>query len=135
MNGKIMIFLLILALLFVLVYCKKRGGGTARKGGNTKKTGSVKKSGNVRKYGHKNATRKVFNKGKKIPGKNPQKYRKDAYNNVIKFKDYGKNIKTGWHIDHIQPKSKNGSDNIKNLQPLQSRKNMQLGNKIYKKHV
>jgi len=39
----------------------------------------------------------------------------------------------GWEIDHIKPKSKNGSDNIRNLQALKTSTNRQLSNSIVKK--
>jgi hypothetical protein len=35
----------------------------------------------------------------------------------------------GWHIDHIKPSSKGGSDNPRNLQALQAHANMSKGNK------
>lgn len=79
--------------------------------------------------------RQVFNKGYKISGKNPKEYRKDAYGNTLKFSDYGKNKPTGWHVDHIKPKSKGGADTLKNYQPLQAQKNMSLGNSTNKKSL
>jgi 5-methylcytosine-specific restriction endonuclease McrA len=82
----------------------------------------------------KEPKKKVWNMGFKCHNLNPKFYRKDAYGNILFYFDYGKNKKSGWNIDHIKPKSKGGSDNIGNLQILQTRKNKQLGNDSLKAH-
>jgi hypothetical protein len=82
-------------------------------------------------YKDSDCTDKLFHLAKKIPGKDPDKVRKDPYNNnTIYRKDYGKNTLHGWQKDHINP---DGSDNIRNLQALQSSKNESLGNSKVKK--
>jgi len=45
----------------------------------------------------------------------------DVYGNSIRYQDYG-NVKSqwGWDIDHKKPKASFGTDNLNNLQPLQS---------------
>jgi len=61
---------------------------------------------------------KVWNKAKKIAWKNPDAWRKDAYGNKIRYGSYGTKGKFGWELDHKHPKSKGGSDKLRNKQPL-----------------
>lgn len=77
--------------------------------------------------------KKVWEKAKKIPGKDRTKYRRDPYNNVLRYESYGKNSKMGWDIDHIVPLSRGGSNNIRNLQALQIAENRRKGNTLKKK--
>lgn len=86
-------------------------------------------------YGKSECKNAVWNKMPTIKGKSPDIYRKDAYNNILTYNSYGKDTKTGWNIDHIKPKSKGGSDNIRNLQALQTFKNKSLGNTTSKKSI
>ena len=69
----------------------------------------------------------VWNKAKKIRGKDPAKYRKDPYGNKMYYPSYGKNSKMGWEIDHIKPKASGGSDATINLQALQTEVNRKKG--------
>lgn len=78
---------------------------------------------------------KVWNKGKEIPNKNPNLYRKDAYGHEIYKPSYGTNGSKSWQIDHKIPTSRGGSNNIRNLQPLQSTVNMSKGNTLVKKKL
>ena len=71
----------------------------------------------------------IFAKGKIIPGKNPDLYRKDAEGHVIYFHSYGLETEMGWEVDHEFPKAKGGSNRLSNLQPLQSSENAKKGAK------
>lgn len=71
----------------------------------------------------------IFGKAKKIKCKNPDRYRKDDFGNIIFFDSYGLNSEMGWEIDHIKPKSKGGSDNNQNLRPLSTLENRRKGDK------
>jgi 5-methylcytosine-specific restriction endonuclease McrA len=70
----------------------------------------------------------VWNKGKIIPGYDPNIWRRDTCNVNIKRSEYG-NVSSvnGWEIDHIKPKSLGGSDELSNLQPLQWENNRHKG--------
>ena len=81
----------------------------------------------------KETKRKIWEKAEKIPGKDPAKYRKDPYGNVLRYESYGKNIDMGWDIDHITPLSRGGSNNIGNLQALQIAMNRGKGNTLKKR--
>jgi hypothetical protein len=71
----------------------------------------------------------VWRKGSKIVGKNPDEYRKCVLSGkVIRYSHYGNNkSRYNWDIDHIVPKSRNGSDHISNLQPVSASKNRSIG--------
>ncbi|MEM9934019.1 MAG: HNH endonuclease [Bacteroidota bacterium] len=70
----------------------------------------------------------VWEKGKKIRGKDPDLYRKDKLGNEIYYHSYGKNTDMGWEIDHSKPVSKGGTDHLNNLQPLNTKANRQKRN-------
>ena len=65
---------------------------------------------------------KVWSKAKKIRGEDPRKVRQDPYGNRIRKDRFGKRSPQGWEIDHIMPKSKGGSDHLRNLQAMQTDK-------------
>jgi 5-methylcytosine-specific restriction endonuclease McrA len=76
---------------------------------------------------------KVWNKAKKIPGEDPNKYRQDPYGNKIRKDSYGKNLAQGWEIDHIKPSARGGSDSLQNLQALQTKVNREKSDSLVKK--
>lgn len=75
----------------------------------------------------------VWAKARKVPGKNPNKYRKDSQGNVIYKAAYGRNSPMGWQVDHIHPRSKGGSDARRNLQALQTTANLRKSDKVLRK--
>jgi hypothetical protein len=77
----------------------------------------------------KDEIEKVWDKGRKIQGKNPDLYRKDSHGNPIYKHSYGKNGSLSWHIDHSVPVSVGGSDSLRNKQPLQAKANLQKSDK------
>jgi 5-methylcytosine-specific restriction endonuclease McrA len=73
----------------------------------------------------------VWIKGSVIPGYDPTVWRRDSMGFAIRYSDYGNcESEFGWHIDHIIPKDKYGSDDISNLQPLHWKNNLQKSNKL-----
>lgn len=69
---------------------------------------------------------------KATPIKNLDKkdFQKDKFGNKIRWKDRGKISEYGWEIDHIIPKSKGGTDDISNLQPLHWQANRKKSDKL-----
>ena len=75
----------------------------------------------------------VWELAKTIPGKDPYLYRQDAYENVMYRWSYGKDTPMGWVIDHIKPVSKGGTDDLDNLQAMNTAKNRELGDSTDKR--
>ena len=75
----------------------------------------------------------VWNKAKRIQGKDPKQYRQDPYGNTMYKSSQGKNSDMSWDVDHIKPKSRGGSDSTQNLQALNSSVNRSKGNSLQKK--
>ena len=71
----------------------------------------------------------VWEKGSKIPGRDPAVYRRDEAGNLLYRPSYGKQSEKGWEVDHKKPLDKGGTDNLRNLQPLQSQENKEKGKK------
>ena len=75
----------------------------------------------------------VWNKAKKIRGKDPAEYRQDPYGNVMYYGSYGKASPKGWEIDHIKPIARGGSDALRNLQALNTNVNREKGDSLKKR--
>jgi hypothetical protein len=72
--------------------------------------------------------RRVWEKGRVIPGFDPAIWRWDDYGSVIRWDEYGdRNSEHGWEIDHILPNALGGLDVITNKRPLHCRRNALLG--------
>lgn len=84
-------------------------------------------------YNSQDVKNKVWEKAKIIENKNPKQYRQDPYENTLYYNSYGKDSKMGWNIDHIKPIQKGGSNDISNLQALQTHINKSKGDDIIKK--
>ncbi len=76
---------------------------------------------------------KVWDKAKKIRGKDPASYRQDPYGNEMYYWSYGKSTGKSWEIDHIKPSALGGSDALRNLQALNTSVNRLKGDKLRKK--
>ena len=111
----------------------------AKKSSGSKTTSRAKtttaKTTSRAKYGQAGTPAKVFAKGKKVAGKDPAMYRKDAYGTIIYKDSHGKNSAMGWQVDHIKPASKSGSNDIVNLQPLNTKINLSKGNTLVKASI
>ncbi len=64
---------------------------------------------------------KVWEKGRIVPGYDPEELRQDGCGAWIRKSLYGvqEAASMGWEIDHIKPTEKGGQDIVANLQPLQ----------------
>lgn len=68
--------------------------------------------------------RAVWEKGQRIPKRDPSVWRRDKDGHMIKFDEYGnRNSAYGWEIDHIRLVSDEGTDELSNLRPLYWRTN------------
>lgn len=82
----------------------------------------------------KNDIDKAWDKAKSVPGKNPDVWRKDNHNNLIRKQSYGTKGEYGWELDHKNPTSKGGSDKPQNIQPLHWKENREKSDSYpYKK--
>ena len=70
----------------------------------------------------------VWNKAQTIKDKDPAEYRSDIIGNTIYRGSYGKETILGWEIDYIKPVSKGGTDDLNNLQALNSAANAKKWN-------
>lgn len=69
----------------------------------------------------------VWDRAAIVRGKDPALYRRDVSGNVLYKPSYGVASEMGWEIDHINPVSNGGSDNLRNLQVLQTATNRSKG--------
>ena len=69
----------------------------------------------------------VWEKGLIVDGYENTKYRQDFCGAWIQRDKYGKEETYGWEIDHVYPFSKGGTDDIKNLRPMQWENNRSKG--------
>lgn len=74
----------------------------------------------------------IWEKGHVVRGKDPDRYRKDDNGNLMYKGSYGKYSEMGWNVDHKVAQANGGSDNLRNLRPLNSRDNLNGGNTIAK---
>lgn len=66
---------------------------------------------------------RIWDKANPITGFNPDIWRQDFAGAWIRKDHYGLHNKYGWEIDHVEPKSSGGTDDLDNLQPLHWRNN------------
>jgi len=64
-----------------------------------------------------------------VRGKNPDTWRKDATGRLIRRGSYGTRGAYGWEVDHKNPKSRGGSDDLRNIQALHWEVNRAKGDK------
>jgi 5-methylcytosine-specific restriction endonuclease McrA len=81
----------------------------------------------------KDQQEKAWDNAKKVRGKDPALYRQDPYGNIIYKPSYGKESPMGWEVDHIKPKSRGGSDSIRNIQALNTKVNKDKGDTLVKR--
>ncbi|GAA3602451.1 HNH endonuclease signature motif containing protein [Flavivirga amylovorans] len=73
----------------------------------------------------------VWKKGKVISGIDADICRNDELGKRIKWGHHGNRESSyGWEIDHINPVSNGGADNIDNLQPLHWKNNTEKADKL-----
>lgn len=73
------------------------------------------------------------NNAKTIRGKAPETHRQDPYGITMYKSSYGKVSPMGWEVDHIQPRSKGGSDATRNLQAMNTSVNRSKGDTLQKR--
>lgn len=61
----------------------------------------------------------VWMKARQEANNDPNIYRKDYAGAWIRRDQYGKETEYGWEIDHLNPVSNGGTDDLSNLYPLQ----------------
>jgi len=77
----------------------------------------------------KKVIEQVWEKAKPIRNRDEDAWRRDAEGNVIRHGSYGTVGEYGWEIDHKNPVSKGGTDNMRNLRPLHWEENREKGDK------
>jgi hypothetical protein len=86
--------------------------------------------------GDKDAT---WEKGQKIEGKDPDEYRRCGRSGrEMRYSHYGKKNHESlynWHMDHVIPKARGGSNHISNLEPVNASKNCAMGSSMDDKDI
>ena len=73
----------------------------------------------------------VWKKSQEIPSHISHIVRRDKCGTVIKWAEHGnRDSENGWEIDHINPVSNKGEDDIDNLQPLNWKNNADKSDKL-----
>ena len=73
---------------------------------------------------------KVWAKGVHISGSGDTELRRDEYGCTMRRDKHGDRYHDqGWEMDHIKPKKEGGSDELRNLRPLNWKINVERGNK------
>lgn len=67
----------------------------------------------------------VWKKAEEVYGYDARIWRKDFAGAWIRYDHYGMKGAFGWQIDHRKPLALGGTDDIKNLQPLQWENNLE----------
>ena len=67
----------------------------------------------------------VGEKAEEVYGYDARIWRKDFAGAWIRYDHYGMKDSFGWQIDHKKPQAQGGTDNIRNLQPLQWENNLE----------
>lgn len=60
----------------------------------------------------------IWENARIIRGYDPKIVRRDMFSNPIEWKNYGKEVATGWKVAHGIPPSWGGSDKLTNLRPM-----------------
>ena len=71
----------------------------------------------------------TWERGHEIRGRDADVWRRDEEGNIIRFGSYGTQGEYGWEIDHRHPIAKGGTDNPRNLRPLQWEENREKSDK------
>jgi len=79
----------------------------------------------------RNQIDQVWKKGIIVANYSPDLWRLDRCGIMMNFFEHGnKNSQYGWEIDHINPVSNGGKDNLENLQPLNWVNNLEKEDQI-----
>jgi len=82
-------------------------------------------------YGRSGYADAVWSKATPMKGKDPKIWKLDVKGKVIKRRDLNSaSSPYAWNIDHIIPKSKGGSDDVCNLQPMNRVDNIRYSDKL-----
>ena len=60
----------------------------------------------------------AWENAKPVRRKNPNFWRYDTVGNLIRYGSYGTLGECGWEVDHKNPRSKGGTEHLRNIQAL-----------------